>query len=454
MLAVLAGCGDNAPGGPDAGGEGGLVGQLQAIPGMESVTDLGTANVGYHRYDLRLRQLVDHDDPDGPTFVQQMTLLHTDVEAPMILLSTGYWNYYGDRLGELASLLHANQLVVEHRYFASSRPEPADWSFLTIEQAAADHHVIVEDLQPIYGAPWISTGASKGGMTSVYHRRFWPDDLAGTVPYVAPISFGAPDYDYDAFTDNLGTPACRTALQQLQLELLDRRAMLESRAAAQAADEGYQYTRVALAPAVESAVVSLYWAFWQYYGGAWCSSVPAPTGDDAALWEFLDFISPVSDSSDASLDQFDAYYFQADVELGYPGTMDTWLDGHLAYGADDYTGYAPLGVTEPPFRAEAMQDIDAWVQSEGAELLFIYGEWDPWTGGAFTLGDAADSALLTVPRGTHGANIGALSAADQAIALGKLEAWSGVTPDTSVWNDAAAAAAKPVRVPLRRVRRD
>ena len=41
-------------------------------------------------------------------------------------------------------------------------------------------------LRPIYGAAWISTGASKGGMTVMYHRRFYPADVDGTVAYVAP----------------------------------------------------------------------------------------------------------------------------------------------------------------------------------------------------------------------------------------------------------------------------
>ena len=43
-------------------------------------------------------------------------------------------------------------------------------------------------------------------MTSVYHRRFYPDDVDATVAYVAPISFGAPDDRYIDFLANVGTP--------------------------------------------------------------------------------------------------------------------------------------------------------------------------------------------------------------------------------------------------------
>lgn len=433
---LLAGCGDDGPAAdadasvpPDAP-SGPLIDQLTGLPGMVSVTELDTENTGYRRFDLRLTQPVDHDDPDGATFTQQMTLFHIDESAPFVLLTTGYSNYYGDSLGELTRLLGANQLVVEHRYFATSRPDDPDWTQLTIENAAADHHHIRDLLYRIYRAAWLATGASKGGMTSIYHRRFWPDDVDATVPYVAPLSFGAPDYRYDAFVDGIGTAACRQALMDLQVELLsNRRAMVQARAEQQAFSEGFEYTRVAIAPAVEGSIAGIYWAFWQYYGIRFCPDVPAPTASDDDVWQFLDAVSGVSGSADSEIAPFEAYYFQAEYELGYPGTMDDWLDGLLQYGAEDYDGYYPVGVEIPPFRAAAMEDIDAWVQSEGSELLFLYGEWDPWTGGQFELGDATDSVRLTVPEATHGARLARLPEADRQVAFDKLEAWSGVTPD-------------------------
>ena len=451
--ALAAGCGDDAAGvdadaslPPDAP-SGPLIDQLSGLPGMVSVTEEQTENAGYRRFDLRLTQPVDHDDPDGATFTQQMTLMHLDEDAPFVLMTTGYSNYYGDNLGELTRLLHANQLVVEHRYFSSSRPADPDWTQLTIENAAGDHHVIRDLLYRIYRGRWLATGASKGGMTSIYHRRFWPDDVDATVPYVAPLSFGAPDYRYDEFTDAIGTAACRQALQDLQVELLsNRRAMVTARAEQQAAAEGYQYTRVAIGPAVEGAIAGIYWAFWQYYGFAFCDAVPAPTASDDDVWDFLDAVSGVSGAADSEIEPFEAYFFQAEYELGYPGTMDTWLDGLLEHGGDDYDGYYPVGVEIPPFRAGAMEDIDAWVRSEGSELLFLYGEWDPWTGGAFTLGEASDSVVLTVPQATHGARLARLPEADRTLAFDKLEAWSGVVPDLGALGARRAEPYEP-RVP-------
>ena len=67
-----------------------------------------------------------------------------------------------------------------------SAPASMDWSKLDIWQAATDHHRLVTALKPLYPARWISTGASKGGMASVYHRRFYPADVTATIAYVAP----------------------------------------------------------------------------------------------------------------------------------------------------------------------------------------------------------------------------------------------------------------------------
>ena len=149
----------------------------------------------------------------------------------------------------------------------------------------------------------------------------------------------------------------------------------------------------------------------------------------------------------------------ADVQLMVD--VAKWGKGRFYYTEDSQTIpriftletqlASKASIVEQPFRPqltapghEAMQDIDAWVQADGDRLLFVYGEWDPWTGGAFELGDATDSASLVVDQGTHGANIRSLAAADQTIALDKLEAWSGVTPDPAVL---LAQAPRPPRVP-------
>ena len=426
---ALAGCGDNAGSPPDAGpGPSDLLGRLRALPNVHDAAEQQTQTPGYHYIVLHFSQPVDHDDPQGATFLQEVSLLHKDLTSPLVVHTSGYWDYYLDNTVELTDLLSANQISIEHRFFAGSRPSPTDWTKLTIQQMAADEHAIVTALRTIYTGKAITTGGSKGGMTAIYYRRFYPDDVDGTVPYVAPISFGAPDPRYAPFLDTVGTTACRQAVRDVATEMLThRRAALESRAQTQANGAGYQYTRIAMGPAVESSVDSLEWAFWQYFGIGTCPAVPPTTANDDALWSFLDQISPVSDNNDESIGKFDAYYYQAYLQLGYPDGGAAYLKPYLLYTDADYANSLPTA--QPIYDLGlAMHDVDTFVQDHGDRLLFIYGQWDPWTGGKFELGSATDSLRLIQPQGTHGSRIRKLAVADREAALAKLAAWTGVTP--------------------------
>jgi len=424
LLALASACAaDEPPLTPEQ-----LLERLKKLSGVHDATEMPTQTAGYHYYVLHFEQKVDHDDPGSPTFLQKVSLLHHDEHYPMIVHTSGYWDYYNDRVVELTGLVGGNQISVEHRYFGESRPEPADWSKLTIAQMAADQHEIVSALRQVYKGAFLTTGGSKGGMTAVYYRRFYPDDVEGTVPYVAPISFGAPDTRYVAFLDTLGPADCRQQVRAVATEMLaNHRDAMFAKAQAQATANNLAYTRIVLGAAVESAIFNLEWSFWQYFGIGNCNAVPATTADDETLWKFLDNVSPVSDNADARIAQFDAYYYQAYYQLGYPDGGAAYLDPYLQYTDADYLNALP--VAQPAYDAgAAMMDIDQFVREGGERLLFIYGEWDPWTGGQFELGGATDSLRLVQAEGTHGSRITRLSPTDRDAALAKLEAWTGIKP--------------------------
>lgn len=421
----------DAASGPDADGRD-LLDRLNALPGVVAIEETDPGDPETRLFDLQVTQEVDHDHPGTQTFTQDVTLVHRGFDRPMIAATTGYWNYigYGDQ--ELTSLLAANQISIEYRFFAGSRPSPADWSMLTIEQAAADEHHVIELLKTIYAGPWIDTGASKGGMTASYHRRFWPDDVAGTVPYVAPLSFAAGDTRYSDFLDADG-PAdgvCRQALRDLEVELLSqpRFDYLLAQAQDEAAANGYQYTRIAIGPAVESAITGIEWAFWQYVGVQYCDAIPATDASDATMWNFLSQVSAVSGSEDNWVAAFEPYYYQAEFQLGYPDGGGAFLDGLTRYTDADYAGILPEGVPEPTYDPAPMVDINDWVTTSGTKLLFIYGQYDPWTAGRYDLGAATDSLSLTAPLMTHGAGFDTLTNADRNAGYAKLAAWTGVQP--------------------------
>jgi hypothetical protein len=448
VAALVVGCGDNLDVPTD------ILAQLQALPGV-TAHEVPTQDVGYRYYVLELVQPVDHGAP-GQTFHQEVSLLHRDVDAPMVVHTSGYWDYYLDHTVEPTRLLDANQISIEHRFFGTSRPDPADWTKLTIEQMADDEHAIVSALKTIYPGAYISTGGSKGGMTALFYRRFYPDDVAGTVAYVAPISFGVPDLRYEPFVDDLGPDDCRARVVAVATEMLaNRRTQMEAHAMAQAAANQLGYTRVAIGPGVESAIDELEWSFWQYFGIDSCPNVPAVTDSDDVLFDFLDAVSPPSDNDDAQIALFDAYYYQSDFQLGFPEGGAHYLDSLLRYHDADYNGALPT--PEPPAYdgAVAMDDIASFVGNAGDHLILVYGQWDPWTGGAFQLGNATDSLELVQPQGTHGSHITTLDGSDSDAALAKLAAWTGVTPQVAITPRVAVPTLERVHVPpaMRRARR-
>lgn len=402
-----------------------LLARLRALPGVTAdVAPTQEAGVDY--FVLHFTQPVDHDDPSQGTFQQEVSLLHrsTLASVPMIVQTSGYFDNNLDHPVEITTLLIANQVSIEHRYFGESRPVPTDWTKLTIRQMAADEHEIITALHEIYQGAFVSTGGSKGGMTAVYHRRFYPDDVNGTVAYVAPISFYIRDPRYKLFVDTLGPADCRQAVRDVATEMLVRRrdAML-ARAQRQ---PSHAYTRVEIGPAVEAAIVSLEWTFWQYSGVQACGTIPAVTASDDELFAFLDKISPISECDDQQLGHFEAYFYQSYAQLGFPDVVPEYLAPFLLYSEEDYEHELPT--LEPNHDDEVMHDIYGFVEHHGEHLLFIYGEWDPWSGGKFGIGEAIDTELLTQPQGTHGARIANLEASDRKVAFAKLEDWTGVAP--------------------------
>ncbi len=441
VLGLLA-CGDSvapdesgdAAGSPDAAVDandsalGDIADELRGIPGL-TVEERSTTQEGYRFFVLTYDQPVDHADPEGARFPQRMTLLHRDYAAPVIAHNSGYNVSTRGTRSQLTVLTSGNQLSMEHRYFAPSRPVPADWTKLTIAQAAGDQHRITQALKArIYRGKWLTTGASKGGMTSLFHRRFFPDDVDGTVAYVAPI-----DYPEDAvqsatnryivFLENVGTdPACRQKLKDFQNTVLARREAMKTRMRAEAA-----FTILGEDRALEFAVVELPFIFWQYGNQSRCAQIPGAGATDAAVFSFLDATAGVASYGDESLTSFLAYYHQSATQLGYPAADESYLVGLMHPGEDTARAYVPPAIPTPPYdEGAAMRDVQTWIAGSGERIMLIYGQNDPWTAGAVELGAATDSYRYVAPNGNHGASITSLGDADEAAARATVLRWAGL----------------------------
>lgn len=448
-LVGLVACGDNgsAPAAPDAPGAadaappdspaplGDILDELRAVPGL-TVTEGTTMQPGFRFFVMEYDQPVDHHAPNGPHFKQRMTLLHHDYASPIVAYNSGYFVSTRGSRSQLTQIIDGNQLSLEHRYFAPSRPDPADWTKLTIEQAANDQHRITQALKVrIYkDNKWLTTGASKGGMTSLFHRRFFPADVDGTVALVAPFDYPAdavasPTNRYFVFLENVGTdPACRQKLKDFQNLALSRRAAMKTRMA-----DAATFTEILGDDrALEFAVEELPFIFWQYGAQSRCAQIPVAGATDDAVYKFLDDTVGVSAYGDQDVLDFLPYYHQSATQLGYPASDESHLVGLLYPGQDTAAAYVPAGIPVPAYDGgAAMTDVQSWISTSGDRLLLIYGQNDPWTAGAVSIGAATDSFKFISPNGNHGSSIANLAQADQATALEAVQRWAGLATLTA-----------------------
>lgn len=411
--------------------------QILGIPGMSLIEE--KPYPGYRFFVLNYEQPVDHRQPWKGTFKQRLTLLHKDVSRPSVFFTSGYNVNTNPRRSEPTAIIDGNQVSMEYRFFTPSRPDPANWAKLDIWQAASDQHRIFTALKKIYPKNWLSTGGSKGGMTATYYERFYPRDMDGVVAYVAPNDVvNTEDSAYDRFFAKVGTKECRDKLNAVQREALVRREPLEAKYAAAAAENGWTFTTVGdLDKAYEAVVLDYVWAFWQYSLLADCASVPtAATATDQEIWDTIDAISGFSAYSDQGLQTYTPYYYQAGTQLGSPDIKQPHLDGLSRYGYQPPRNFVPRDIPMT-FQPAAMRDVDTWVRNNAHQMLFVYGQNDPWGAEPFRLGyGARDSHVMTAPGANHGANVAKLLDGEKALATAKILQWAGVAPAANLFGTA------------------
>ncbi|KOU25187.1 MULTISPECIES: S28 family serine protease [unclassified Streptomyces] len=419
--------------------------QILGIPGMSLIEE--KPYPGYRFFVLNYEQPVDHRQPWKGTFKQRLTLLHKDVSRPSVFFTSGYNVNTSPRRSEPTTIVDGNQMSMEYRFFTPSRPDAANWANLDIWQAASDQHRIFTALKKIYKKNWLATGGSKGGMTATYYERFYPRDMDGVVAYVAPNDVvNKEDSAYDRFFAKVGTKECRDRLNAVQREALVRREPLEAKYAAAAAENGWTFTTVGnLDKAYEAVVLDYVWAFWQYSLLADCASLPAAaTATDQEIWDSIDAISGFSAYTDQGLETYTPYYYQAGTQLGSPDIKQPHLGSLSRYGYQPPRNFVPRDIPMT-FQPGAMADVDKWVRDNAHQMLFVYGQNDPWGAEPFRIGyGARDSYVMIAPGANHGANVAKLLDGEKALATAKILQWAGVAPAAAL---ADAGRAAPLAAP-------
>jgi hypothetical protein len=85
-----------------------------------------------------------------------------------------------------------------------------------------------------------------------------------------------------------------------------------------------------------------------------------------------------------------------------------------------YSFFAPKN-TGLVFRPEVMEDIEDWLQTEGNNIIYIYGALDPWTAAAIELTGATNAIKIVQDDADHMVRIETLD--DPNIVYSSLEEW-------------------------------
>ncbi|MBR2637218.1 MAG: aminopeptidase [Bacteroidaceae bacterium] len=379
-------------------------------------------------YLLKFTQLIDPNNENAGTFEQRVMLGHRGFDRPTVIVTEGYGADYAFNskryMEELTYLLDANILFVEYRYFSQSKPNPLDWQHLTIANSMHDYHAITTEFKKHYTGKWAATGISKGGSTTIFYRAYYPEDVDVSVPYVAPLSRALEDGRHESFLEQAATKADRDAIREFQFQLLKRKAELMPKFNEYCNEKGYTFY-VPTETIYDLCVLEYQFSFWQW--GMPVTGIPSNDADNETIFKYL--IKSCEPEYFSRKNDLESFSIQAVKDFGYYGyNVDPFKD---YIKAEDIEGYYKKVMLPAEWANTIFDDynyrfVTDYLTENDPKMIFIYGEWDPWTASGVTWLDSRNKKnihIFIAPNGSHRARISTMPRDKQNEILGLLKEW-------------------------------
>ena len=307
---------------------------------------------------------------------------------------------------------------MEHRYFGKSLPVKIEfdneesWKYLTTEQAAADAHDVVTEFKKILSGKWVSTGASKSGMTTEMFAYYHPGDVDLYVPYVAPFCNSISDkrmanFIYEEIGDEqMGAADAKKVRKEVlnfQVKMLEYRDTFVNKFYTEGIDDDCEFaTDVTADFLYDVAIHEFAIGFWQYEQKISTLervlALPEATEEQQATKkkQCYSFFRSVVSPEDVSINnEFTPYYIQSLQELGNYGYDFDYIRTALADIKDkDTSGYLTITKEEEEgailkvclseeqrkfAQKELMYSkINKMLKESTDQFILIYGSSDPW----------------------------------------------------------------------------
>lgn len=406
-----------------------VIERLSKIPGVrvEKIEEKLYSKNFKEGYLVWVKQPVDHFNPSSPTFEQRVWLCHNAFDKQMVLVTEGYRadHFYTD---DLTRILKCNQLFVEHRYFAKSVPSNKDWKYLTVRQAAADHHRIVELFKQLYANKWLSTGISKGGTTTMLLKRFYPNDIDVSVPIVGPMNVTREDQRLKDFFNTVSTPEVRAKVLAYQRNVLANRKKVYPLFLEEVKKNNMHFL-VSKPKVFECCVMELEFAFFQW--GTNPSTIPGANATPEELAKYLIKVASPNYFSVEGSEGIFPFFVQAYKELGYYGYRTDSLKNQLKYVKkfqSSYDLFIPKKM-KLVFDDKAIKENYDSLQLNNNNMIIIVGGIDPWGATSFIPQGKTNSLYIKKEGGSHTTRILNLPADQKEQVLKRMEEWLKISID-------------------------
>ncbi|MDB4582799.1 peptidase [Draconibacterium sp.] len=399
---------------------------LKSQPQIKSIEKIEGNEFFTATYKIRVEQPIDHTNPENGTFLQRVFVADKKAGNPVVFITEGYAANYAAiprYINELSPMLDASQICVEHRYFGESWPDPKNWDYLTVANAAADHHNLVQLMKKYYTGKWISTGISKGGQTAVYHRWLYPDDVDASAAYVCPLNFGVEDGRHEPFIANIpGTPEQRKKIKAFQIQILKNRAIFLPKLEEFSKQKKFTF-RISMDEVLDYCVLEYPFALWQW--GRMIDQIPNANEDLEKLFEHLMIVSSPSYFAVEGMEGIQSFFVQAARELGYYGYDTRPFKKYLSIKtAKNYLSkiFLPEDL-KIKYNKKTAKQVRKFIEKTDSKILFIYGEWDPWSASGFEVPDKDNFLKIVKSEGSHSTRIKNLPGKQKEEVAKRLEEW-------------------------------
>ena len=240
------------------------------------------------------------------------------------------------------------------------------------------HHIKLV-LGNIYKNDWISTGTSKGGLTSLAYKYYYPADVKASIAHSTPVGMNLRDTTVFTFIDSLiKSRGCLDQVKSFQRQLLLKKDEIIPLLKIHLENRHKSYNNLGLNRIYEVAVLEIPFSIWQNNNG--CNAIAINDTSSSGLFKALRTAIYDWFLSDNVFNEIGAYHYQALTELG-----------HYDYPTSEFKALLTKDKNRPPSRIlipkgikikysnAVIQNIKAWLTNVGNNIIYINGALDPYS---------------------------------------------------------------------------